>query len=35
MSEHEAMLLIGDEAIWYATRNGKQPFGTWARRGWR
>jgi len=26
LSEHEAMLLIGDEAIWYATRNGKQPI---------
>jgi predicted solute-binding protein len=26
LSEHEAMLLIGDEAIWYATRNGKQPL---------
>ncbi len=25
LSEHEAMLLIGDEAIWYATRNGAQP----------
>lgn len=26
LSEHEAMLLIGDEAIWYATRTGKQPL---------
>ena len=26
LSDHEAMLLIGDEAIWYATRNGKQPL---------
>ena len=26
LSEHEAMLLIGDEAIWYATRNGQQPL---------
>ena len=26
LSEHEAMLLIGDEAIWYATRNGTQPI---------
>ena len=26
LSDHEAMLLIGDEAIWYATRNGKQPI---------
>jgi chorismate dehydratase len=26
LSEHEAMLLIGDEAIWYATRDGKQPL---------
>ncbi len=25
LSEHEAMMLIGDEAIWYATRNGAQP----------
>lgn len=25
LSEHEAMMLIGDEAIWYATRNGSQP----------
>jgi chorismate dehydratase len=25
LSEHEAMMLIGDEAIWYATRNGTQP----------
>jgi predicted solute-binding protein len=25
LSEHEAMMLIGDEAIWYATRNGGQP----------
>jgi chorismate dehydratase len=26
LSEHEAMLLIGDEAILYATRHGKQQF---------
>jgi predicted solute-binding protein len=26
LSEHEAMMLIGDEAIWYATRNGEQPL---------
>jgi len=26
LSEHEAMLLIGDEAIWYAARHGKQWF---------
>ena len=26
LSEHEAMLLIGDEAIWYATHHGKQQF---------
>ena len=25
LSEHEAMMLIGDEAIWYTTRNGAQP----------
>ncbi len=25
LSEHEGMMLIGDEAIWYATRNGAQP----------
>lgn len=25
LSEHQAMMLIGDEAIWYATRNGAQP----------
>jgi chorismate dehydratase len=25
LSEHEAMMLIGDDAIWYATRNGVQP----------
>jgi chorismate dehydratase len=25
LSDHEAMMLIGDEAIWYATRNGAQP----------
>jgi predicted solute-binding protein len=25
LSEHEAMMLIGDDAIWYATRNGAQP----------
>ena len=25
LSDHEAMMLIGDEAIWYATRNGVQP----------
>jgi chorismate dehydratase len=25
LSEHEAMLLIGDDAIWYATRNGTPP----------
>lgn len=25
LSEHEAMMLIGDEAIWYATRNTGQP----------
>jgi predicted solute-binding protein len=26
LNDHEAMLLIGDEAIWYATRTGKQPI---------
>jgi chorismate dehydratase len=25
LSEHEAMMLIGDDAIWYATREGTQP----------
>ncbi len=25
LTEHEAMMLIGDEAIWYATRGGAQP----------
>ena len=25
LSDHEAMLLIGDEAIWYSTRDGQQP----------
>ena len=25
LSEHEAMMLIGDEALWYRTRNGSQP----------
>ena len=25
LTEHEAMMLIGDEAIWYATRDGTQP----------
>jgi chorismate dehydratase len=25
LSEHEAMMLIGDEAIWYRTRNAGQP----------
>ena len=25
LSDHEAMMLIGDDAIWYATRNGAQP----------
>jgi len=26
LSEHEAMMLIGDEALWYRTRNGSQPI---------
>ena len=25
LTEHEAMMLIGDEAIWYATRDGAKP----------
>jgi chorismate dehydratase len=25
LSEHEAMMLIGDDAIWYVTRNGAPP----------
>jgi predicted solute-binding protein len=25
LTEHEAMMLIGDEAIWYATRDATQP----------
>ncbi len=26
LSEHEAMMLIGDEALWYRSRNGSQPI---------
>lgn len=26
LSEHEAMMLIGDEALWYRTRNSSQPI---------
>ena len=26
LTEHEAMMLIGDEAIWYASRGGEQPM---------